>query len=738
MVRFPFQRRLLSILALGAVASGALGEEAIGRDVPARELPTVELDAEKPGVYVVEGRDVPAGARTVLLGQPSNRLTLRHRGEVVPMFVDDGGDGTFDDDDSFSFVVPLTRAAVDDPADETQLRVLQLGLAEKATGAPDRGERFGPGVRRVSSAPRSTRLERSLFFETDAIRATLTARDREVASLWYETSISHLASASYALTLGALDDRLLPTDEASSGVRLHIRLLGWSRPEPQTDMPDHHVVVTLNGVDIGTASWNGRVVHDLVIDDVPPEALGASNRIALRVLPRMTADGETPLVDMSFVDWVEVRYPVSKLQSHADSPVLVVREDGPHTADSEGLEIDLPPTARALATNGDRWNAEAGSVGAWLQGTADDAELWIVDEDEERRPTRIRVVDPSAWELATSIDYLMIAPQALLEGTERLASLHRARGLKVATIAIESVISRFGLGQPGPAAIRKLIRHLIEADSPLRFLLLVGDADWLASTHNCELVATGTVLSRFGPAASDQVFAAIEEDEHQPRLAIGRIPVRAPEELEAVVEKIQRYLASPRRDRAEALLFSDVTAESRARDARVRRRLTDAPLDLRVLGSDGVADADDVIQAFGQAPDIVHFVGHGGRFMWQLGGFENLDAQPFFDLEDVAALPALPRPPIVLSISCATAPFDHPSASSLGEAMVLDADSGAIAFVGAPVRLHTPVRASEILIRSLLTSETVGEALVSAKRVLGIPRVSQLYNLLGDPALPLR
>jgi hypothetical protein len=93
---------------------------------------------------------------------------------------------------------------------------------------------------------------------------------------------------------------------------------------------------------------------------------------------------------------------------------------------------------------------------------------------------------------------------------------------------------------------------------------------------------------------------------------------------------------------------------------------------------------------------------------------------------------------VALSISCATAPFDHPSADSLGEVMVLAPERGAIAFLGTGVRLYTPRNFSDELVRALAREATLGEAIVAAKRAAGQVHVSRLYNLLGDPALPLR
>jgi hypothetical protein len=131
-------------------------------------------------------------------------------------------------------------------------------------------------------------------------------------------------------------------------------------------------------------------------------------------------------------------------------------------------------------------------------------------------------------------------------------------------------------------------------------------------------------------------------------------------------------------------------------------------------------------------------VGHGSRYLWELGDRKRPRPETFFEREDVQRLAPRERFPVVLSISCATAPFDHPNADSLGEAMVLTEDRGAIAFLGAGATLFTPQRFGEQMILELGKGKTVGEAMVLAKRHTRKVHISHLYNLLGDPALPLR
>ncbi|MEO1365976.1 MAG: C25 family cysteine peptidase, partial [Acidobacteriota bacterium] len=249
---------------------------------------------------------------------------------------------------------------------------------------------------------------------------------------------------------------------------------------------------------------------------------------------------------------------------------------------------------------------------------------------------------------------------------------------------------------------------------------------------------TGTHFSESGPAASDHVFAASPGDPTDPRFAVGRLPVADAAGLDAWIAKIRTYLATPPGDPS-VLMVSDGTQISQGRSRRVRERLEDGGAAVRLPSGDSQAPLDrQLIAAFAPTPTVVHFSGHGSRHTWQLGDAFGLRGETFFERDEVALLPATARPPVVVSVSCATAPFDHPSADSLGERFVLRPDGGAIAFLGASARLYTQPRFGELVVRALLDGRSIGEAMVLAKRQIQSAETSALYNLLGDPSLGVR
>ena len=130
---------------------------------------------------------------------------------------------------------------------------------------------------------------------------------------------------------------------------------------------------------------------------------------------------------------------------------------------------------------------------------------------------------------------------------------------------------------------------------------------------------------------------------------------------------------------------------------------------------------------------LVHFLGHGGQFIWRVGPIGDL-----FTLADVDALTNLGKYPMVLSMTCFSAPFDHPTEDSIGERFLRDPGKGAIAFFGASwMNWPDPVNSRTLMDRLLTPGETIGDAILAVKRKATDPVFVQTYNLLGDPAVVL-
>jgi hypothetical protein len=136
---------------------------------------------------------------------------------------------------------------------------------------------------------------------------------------------------------------------------------------------------------------------------------------------------------------------------------------------------------------------------------------------------------------------------------------------------------------------------------------------------------------------------------------------------------------------------------------------------------------------------LVHFIGHGGRYIWRTGPPDLTKNHDLFTLDDVAGLENSGRLPMILSMTCYSAPFDNPAEDSIGERFLREADKGAVAVFAASWRNAPSTQFSQDLVRELLEpGATIGEAIVRAKGELSSRTLASLYNLLGDPAVVLK
>lgn len=749
-------------LALGlAVAAGAAGEGA--SESPAG----IKIVVDRPGVYAVGLDALPVPS--VREGEgPAPGLRLRHGDRQLPYWIESGEGGTLSPP-RLLFVAETGLFHPTDLPDGRPVAVLRLtrdGDAD-APAASEGGDGQGPSTGQIHpdsdpDAPSDLEVasvQRLLRFEEDVLRVAATPAELDdLDTLWFWTHLTQQPSSRLEIDLGARADRPGPggtgTDgNADAGLQVRVRLLGWSRTPTPEGVPQHQVDLSWNGEKIGESLFDGRRSVILEVRDLPAELLGPGpNRLRIDVPERVVEVHSQPqtLVDVVTVDRVEVRYRPASPLADGGAPLLLGA-----SGTARRLPDPLSPgRSRALAAEG--WAAERGAAGEWLLPPGGDTELWIVDEAGIRPPLAIEALRSAPGALPPETDYLVLVPSRFRPGAERLAAIHRSLGRHPAVVDVEAVFDGFGGGERSAGAIRRYLDHQLRRTPGLRWVLLVGDADFFepddrlplsaADPADRNLLPTGTHVSRYGPAASDHFFAADETDPSRPRFAVGRIPVADAATLDAYVTKLAAWIVSGGgKEPPSVLLLRDSSLGSTLQLERQRQRLSDLPVELLAIEdflepatAEGEPDLRSAaITALDQRPFILYFGGHGSRYSWQLGDPGRPAPETFFDRTDVQRLAPAARQPIALSLSCATVPFDHPQAGSLGEAMVLNGERGAIAFLGASAPLYSPPAFGEALVRNLLALDTLGEAVVAAKARVGRTEVSFLYSLLGDPGLPL-
>lgn len=394
-------------------------------------------------------------------------------------------------------------------------------------------------------------------------------------------------------------------------------------------------------------------------------------------------------------------------------------------------------------------------------------------------------------------DYLIITHESLKAQADRLASLHRNKGLTVHVVDIQKIYNEFGGGAADPVAIRWMAkmfydRSAIDPDNTIKYLCLFGDGtydplnrisnnNYLLPTYNSppRFQSTESITQSF---TSDDFFGLLDDEEVMKStdmldIGVGRIPVSSLEVAEQVVNKIEHYMNYG------SSLYSNAAGVQCNSDGYAstfgdwRNRVVVMSDDIDDVGSDSgfIGDCEDIsdltienhpeinlvkiyLGAYKQIatsggeryPDveeainqninngslIFNYVGHGG--------------ETGLSLERVVSIPMIQNwlninnMPIFISATCEFSRFDDPGRISAGEITLVTPYGGAVGLL--TTTRTVSIHVNGILVRNLyrvIFDEEDGEPLAlgeiirrSKNLTLGDNHMRH-FALLGDPALKL-
>jgi len=768
--------------SLGGLAALMLSVSGMAAGSPEPAPTGLKIFIVEPGVYRVKYDDLVA-LGSELGDLHSAQLDLSNAGEPVPIWIEDGRDGRFGPGDWFEFVGDRLPGEVGFLNEYSPVNVYLL----RWDG--DGGSRVASASTRPEESARGCRPSYSVSRHDEEDRLLLRFSGRNAnEEVWYWAKLSTLDKRPFQhrFYLPNLDTRSIRP------MALRIRLRGWSHPWRKVDasLPDHSVEISFNGEAVGAVEWDGQDEATAEIEIPVGLCRPAENHIELIVPRRVPAEGEDALIDVVVLNWIEMVYPRHAGVGHRQTRIglgescypapdrLFTTKDRNFVVYGGGTRYDRGAMVHRKLPNGQFFHLffppGAGGGGQVF--------FWVVPEGQVKPPVAMELHRESGLrEEGNRADYIMIFHPKLLEAIEPLAEFHRKRGMKVKVVDVNDVYDEFNHGILHPRAIRDFLSHAFHSWTPPapRFVLLVGDASWDARNEDVEernyvawtyssartlafpatqgtpygdqhlvnnrnLVPTWSYLTSEGHAASDNYFVSFNDETGHPDMAIGRFPVVEPDEVTAIVEKTIRYTrqAVPGPWRRRILWISD----GHTRQDRISDSLASAFSSKGYAGEKikpALSDPDNLmhrkrlIEAFDSGQFLVHFIGHGGRFIWRTAPADIKKNRDLFTLDDVDRLRPQSRPPIVLSMTCYTAPFDHPISDSIGEKFLRTEGKGAVAVVAASWRTASIKKDSHDLIAELSKTTTLGEALMRAKRKSGHREFIHIFNLLGDPALPI-
>ena len=241
---------------------------------------------------------------------------------------------------------------------------------------------------------------------------------------------------------------------------------------------------------------------------------------------------------------------------------------------------------------------------------------------------------------------MIISHRDFLESMLPLKEFREGQGWSVALIDAEDLYDEFSFGVKNPRALKDfLAKAKTDWRKAPRFLLLVGDASFDPRNYlgfeDFDFVPTKLVDTKYLTTASDDWFSDFDGD-GLAEMAVGRMPVRTPEEARTVVAKVIGYeLAEADSWAKEALMVADRN-DGFDFDAAIEQvagllpeAVTTWEISLDETNDETARNA--LLQCINEGQLLVNYIGHGSVEILR-GRAPDLGRRPVADQRETSAL----------------------------------------------------------------------------------------------------
>lgn len=732
----------------------------------------LHLETGPTGVYSLDYAAAVA-AQPGLADCDINQLRLTNHGKEVPIRTLNTGDQQFGAGDRIEWVGRKLHGPESWSDPYSRVNVYELDSAT--------GDRLRYQSRTADAGMRAPAiLSRHLHVEDDQMMIRLKTNQVERGDqpdVWYWAKMTMVDPTPFSTRFnlpGMAGNPPNPT------LKLAFRGLSTVKtPKGKQKIPDHQVLVSLNGTQVTTLEWDGEghVERTLVL---PKKLLQRQDNTLELSVPSRTPDwAKNPVVDVVMFDFLDMHYPLAPSETDAREPLEVSASGAPELGQGATL---------LFGSDGVLYQPTEQSGFARYAFVSAGTQLFpLANGHTPLSPVALRAVDDQQdWRNPESgYDYLIIAHPSLMDAVEPLADFHRKRGLKTAVINVNAAYDQFNHGIVNPTAIRDLLAyaHANWAQPRPHYVLLVGDAsfdihdklrdqkfyskwtdrelllpgqfgtipgtpyaDMPETADARNLIPTFQYFAYEGQSASDNAFVALDKDSDKPQMAIGRFPVITPDDVAAIVDKTIRYVEDPNMGnwRQSVMFITNDDPSFQKISDRLAADVGDlgfspAKIYPKTSDKDNELHQQKLMQDLDDGQLLVHFLGHGGRYIWRTGPPDPRKNHDLFTLDNVGELKNAGRLPMILSMTCYSAPFDNPTEDSIGEKFLREKDNGAIAVFAASWRNAPDAQFSKQLMTDLVKPGiSIGDAILAAKQATSNRDMIEMYNLLGDPAISLQ
>jgi Peptidase family C25 len=524
---------------------------------------------------------------------------------------------------------------------------------------------------------------------------------------------------------------------ASSTATVTVRLYGITSTGVN---PEHHAVISLNGVNIAEGRWSGINPYSVVANIDQSLIREGDNVLEVKAV----LDANVPY-SLFMIDSFDVTY---ARRYEAVNDYLGFKAGGSSSITVGGFSTPsiavfnitdpLNPKVVAPASTG----GQAGNYSVtFYPDSADAVYAAFTPAAVITGKTVAALPSVDLKRRKKAADYIVIAPEELKDAAQMLADYRQSKTMTTMVVSLESIMDEFNYGMYDPGAIKSFLEYAYNNwKKKPSYAVLVG-----AGTYDYKnvmgfggnLIPPLMVGTPWGLVPSDNVLGDFNGD-NVPEIVVGRIPVVSNDEMQAVLDKIKSFEGN-RIDGVMMLADSPDGAGNFPKDSSDIAQIFAAhPVEEIYLSDYQLDQARSLLfDGLNRGMQFVNYMGHAG--------IDQLTQNGLLTVDDVAGL-SNSQYPVLTALTCMVGQYAFPGFESLTDALIVR-DGGGIVSSWAPSGFSLNADA-KILGQGFYTAAfqpgviTLGDAVIKAMagyQAQGRPSfILNSFNIIGDPALRIK
>jgi Peptidase family C25 len=340
---------------------------------------------------------------------------------------------------------------------------------------------------------------------------------------------------------------------------------------------------------------------------------------------------------------------------------------------------------------------------------------------------------------ANGAKFIIIGHRDIFGHLQELQQKRETEQLTTKLVDITDVYDEFNHGKKSAEAIREFLRYAKENWSVKPdYVMIAGDASVDPRNYSGlggdtkDIVPTMFVDTWNLEAVTDEMLVDFDGDSVG-EIAIGRLPYRTLEELEAMTEKINLTNSMPLSEiNTRGVVFVsdapqgyDFAAASRNIASSIPGSVVPSYID---RGSqDSTIVKNMIMERINSGAIVVNYFGHGQIYNWTNGNIlRNTDAPNLNNIK---------RPSLMTMVACLNGAFAETNLESLAEAVMKTPTGGAFAVWSASA--SNTADAQELLAKEyhqrVFSGMRLGDAARETKMTTYMPDIRRTYIFFGDP-----